>query len=128
MTHFALIPLLYQGMEGSSLGVWIAHGEGRFHFPDKTIHDDVLKNNLSPLRYVNDCNEITEEYPFNPNGSPDGIAALCSADGRHLAMMPHPERVFTTWQWPWKPDGWEDLKASPWLQMFQNARIFCSEN
>lgn len=112
-------------MEGSSLGVWVAHGEGRFHFPDKTVYNRVLSKNLAPLRYVNDANEITEEYPFNPNGSPAGIAAVCSEDGRHLALMPHPERVFTTWQWPWMPDGWKDLKAGPWLQMFQNARIFC---
>jgi phosphoribosylformylglycinamidine synthase len=120
--------ILFKGMEGSSLGVWVAHGEGRFHFPGSGVKDMVIKNNLAPLRYVNDTNEITEEYPFNPNGSPLGIAAMCSQDGRHLAMMPHPERVFTTWQWPWTPTGWKDLKAGPWLQMFQNARIFCDEN
>lgn len=114
-----------QGMEGSSLGVWIAHGEGRFHFPDKSVYDSVLANNLAPMRYVNDTNQVTEEYPFNPNGSPAGMAALCSKDGRHLALMPHPERAFTTWQWPWMPEEWKDLQAGPWLQMFQNARIFC---
>jgi phosphoribosylformylglycinamidine synthase len=120
--------VMLKGMEGSSLGVWVAHGEGRFHFPDPSVKDMVTEKNLIPLRYVNDTNEVTEAYPFNPNGSPDGIAALCSDDGRHLAMMPHPERVFTTWQWPWMPSGWEDLKAGPWLQMFQNARLFCDEN
>lgn len=114
-------------MEGSSLGVWIAHGEGRFHFPDANIHENAMNSGLAPLRYVNDDNEITQQYPFNPNGSPDGIAALCSEDGRHLAMMPHPERVFTTWQWPWMPADWKDIKASPWLRLFQNARTFCSE-
>jgi len=118
---------LWQDMEGSSLGVWIAHGEGRFHFPDKSIHEHVLGSSLAPLRYVNDTNEVTEEYPFNPNGSPDGIAGLCSEDGRHLALMPHPERVFNTWQWPWKPDSWSSLQASPWLKIFQNARAFCSD-
>eukprot|EP00535_Pseudo-nitzschia_heimii_P003529 CAMPEP_0197185178 /NCGR_PEP_ID=MMETSP1423-20130617/11355_1 /TAXON_ID=476441 /ORGANISM="Pseudo-nitzschia heimii, Strain UNC1101" /LENGTH=1318 /DNA_ID=CAMNT_0042636165 /DNA_START=14 /DNA_END=3970 /DNA_ORIENTATION=- len=117
--------IMFKGMEGSSLGVWVAHGEGRFFFPDESIHDDVKKNNQIPLRYVNDQNEPTEAYPFNPNGSPGGIAALCSGDGRHLAMMPHPERVFTTWQWPWTPSEWKDLEAGPWLQMFQNAREFC---
>lgn len=115
-------------MEGTSLGVWVAHGEGRFHFPSKDIHGEVLSGNLAPLRYVNDSNEITQEYPFNPNGSPDGIAALCSKDGRHLAMMPHPERVFTTWQWPWVPNDWKNLNASPWLKMFQNAREFCDQS
>lgn len=117
--------IMFKGMEGSSLGVWVAHGEGRFHFPDKSIHENVMTNNLAPVRYVNDSNEITQEYPFNPNGSPDGIAALCSEDGRHLAMMPHPERVFTTWQWPWTPEEWKDYKVGPWLKMFQNARKFC---
>ena len=120
--------VMLKGMEGSSLGVWVAHGEGRFHFPDPSIKDSVLENGLAAVRYVNDSNEVTQEYPFNPNGSPDGIAALCSEDGRHLAMMPHPERVFTTWQWPWTPTEWKDFEAGPWLQMFQNARIFCDEN
>ena len=115
-------------MEGSLLGVWVAHGEGRFHFPSKSIHDNVMSNNLAPLHYVNNSNEITQEqYPFNPNGSPDGIAALCSEDGRHLAMMPHPERVSTTWQWPWVPEEWAEFKVGPWLRMFQNARKFCDE-
>lgn len=117
--------IMFKGMAESSLGVWIAHGEGRFHFPDSTVHEHVMEQHLAPLRYVNDTNEITMEYPFNPNGSPDGIAALCSEDGRHLAMMPHPERLFTTWQWPWVPEEWRDFKVGPWLQMFQNAREFC---
>jgi phosphoribosylformylglycinamidine synthase len=120
--------VLFKGMEGSSLGVWIVHGEGRAHFPDSSVRDFVFDNNLAPLRYINDANDVTEEYPFNPNGSPFGIAAMCSHDGRHLAMMPHPERVFTTWQWPWMPASWSDLKASPWMRMFQNARTFCDEN
>mmetsp|Transcript_5480 Transcript_5480/g.13028 ORF Transcript_5480/g.13028 Transcript_5480/m.13028 type:complete len:1217 (-) Transcript_5480:58-3708(-) len=119
--------IMFKGMEGSSLGVWVAHGEGRFFFPDESVHDAVKKNNQIPVRYVNDKNEPTEAYPFNPNGSPGGIAALCSEDGRHLAMMPHPERVFTTWQWPWTPSEWKDLEAGPWLQMFQNAREFCDK-
>jgi phosphoribosylformylglycinamidine synthase len=120
--------VMFKGMEGSSLGVWVAHGEGRFHFPDASVRSMVMEKSLAPIRYVNDTNEVTQEYPFNPNGSPDGIAALCSEDGRHLAMMPHPERVFTTWQWPWMPASWKDLEAGPWLQMFQNARVFCEEN
>lgn len=119
--------VMFKGMEGSSLGVWVAHGEGRFHFPDKSIQDMVIENNLAPLRYVNDTNETTTEYPFNPNGSPLGIAGMCSQDGRHLALMPHPERVFTSWQWPWQPDEWKEFTVGPWLQMFQNARRFCDE-
>jgi len=120
--------VMFKGMEGSSLGIWVAHGEGRFHFPEKARHDTVLEKDLAPLRYVNDTNAVTQEYPFNPNGSPDGIAALCSEDGRHLAMMPHPERVFTKWQWPWTPEEWKGFEVGPWLRMFQNARAFCDEN
>eukprot|EP00557_Chaetoceros_sp_GSL56_P007146 CAMPEP_0176504866 /NCGR_PEP_ID=MMETSP0200_2-20121128/16181_1 /TAXON_ID=947934 /ORGANISM="Chaetoceros sp., Strain GSL56" /LENGTH=1316 /DNA_ID=CAMNT_0017904365 /DNA_START=106 /DNA_END=4056 /DNA_ORIENTATION=- len=119
--------VMFKGMEGSSLGVWIAHGEGRFHFPDGAVHEHVMERHLAPLRYVNDTNDITTEYPFNPNGSPDGIAALCSEDGRHLAMMPHPERLFIPWQWPWVPEEWKDFSVGPWLKMFQNAREFCDQ-
>ena len=68
--------------------------------------------------------QITESYPLNPNGSPHGIAALCSEDGRHLAMMPHPERCFMKWQWPWAPPAWKDHAAAPWLKLFQNAQAF----
>ena len=122
--------VLLKGMEGSSLGVWVAHGEGRFHFPDPDILDKVIANHLAPIRYVDDSNNITTMYPFNPNGSPNGIAALCSHDGRHLAIMPHPERVFTTWQWPWMPQEWkkQSWEVGPWLQMFQNAQSFCNNN
>jgi len=120
--------IMFKGMEGSSLGVWVAHGEGRFHFPDEKVHEHAISSNLAPVRYVDDSNNITQEYPFNPNGSPDGMAALCSEDGRHLAMMPHPERVFTTWQWPWMPEEWSDYQVGPWLKMFQNAREYCDNH
>lgn len=79
-------------MEGSNVGIWVAHGEGRCHFPDEAVELAVLEGGLAPLRYTDAQGRATETYPFNPNGSPHGIAALCSADGRHLAMMPHPER------------------------------------
>jgi phosphoribosylformylglycinamidine synthase len=120
--------VLLTGMAGSKLGVWVAHGEGRLVYPDQSVADDVEKNNLSPLAYVDPYGDPTEEYPYNPNGSPLGITALCSRDGRHLAMMPHPERCFRLWQWPWKPSAWDSLKASPWLRMFQNARQWCLDN
>ncbi|CAM9462984.1 unnamed protein product [Ascophyllum nodosum] len=124
--------VLLTDMEGSSLGVWVAHGEGRALFPDADStrsREWVLEQGLAPVRYVDDSNNPTEAYPFNPNGSPDGIAALCSEDGRHLAMMPHPERCFLTWQWPYMPKEWRNtLAASPWLKMFQNARQWCDEN
>ena len=121
--------LMLRGMAGSRLGVWVAHGEGRALFPTAAVRDRVLADRLAPLRYVDDSGAATAAYPFNPNGSPHGIAALCSPDGRHLAMMPHPERVFLRWQWPWLPAAWrESLAASPWLQLFQNARRWCEES
>ena len=119
--------VLLKGMEGSSLGVWVAHGEGQAHFPHASVLDSAIADGLAPLRYVNDDNQPTEAYPFNPNGSTQGIAALCSADGRHLAMMPHPERCFQTWQWPWMPEEWAGLRSGPWLKLFQNARLFCEQ-
>lgn len=77
-------------MEDSILGVWVAHGEGRAQFSDGNALESVLNLGRAPLRYVDDHGEETMTYPYNPNGSPSGIAGLCSADGRHLAMMPHP--------------------------------------
>ncbi|XP_024023484.1 probable phosphoribosylformylglycinamidine synthase, chloroplastic/mitochondrial [Morus notabilis] len=120
--------IMLKGMEGSTLGVWAAHGEGRAYFPDHSVFDRVLHSNLAPVRYCNDDGNETEQYPFNVNGSPLGVAAICSSDGRHLAMMPHPERCFLMWQFPWYPKQWnEDKKGpSPWLKMFQNARDWCS--
>ncbi len=121
--------IMLQGMEGSVLGVWVAHGEGRMYFPDKDVYNEVVDKKLAPVRYANDLGETTEAYPFNPNGSPVGITGLCSPDGRHLVMMPHPERAFLKWQWGWMPDEWNsELKASPWLRMFQNARQWVLKN
>lgn len=118
--------IMLKGMEGSVLGIWVAHGEGRAYFPDDKILEKIEKDKLAPIRYVDDNNEITIGYPFNPNGSANGIASLCTYDGRHLAIMPHPERTFLKWQWPWMPQEWKNnLKASPWLRMFQNARKWC---
>ncbi|RZC92248.1 hypothetical protein C5167_026880 [Papaver somniferum] len=105
--------IMFKGMEGSTLGVWAAHGEGRAYFPDTGIQDHILNSNLAPLRYCDDSGGITEVYPFNPNGSPLGVAAICSKDGRHLAMMPHPERCFLMWQFPWYPKHWNLDKKDP---------------
>lgn len=121
--------IMLSGMEGSVLGVWTAHGEGQFEFPLPSILNAVLQQGLAPVRYVNDDGAMTTDYPFNPNGSPCGIAALCTPDGRHLAMMPHPERAFLDWQWPWMPDELRSESGfSPWLQMFINARLWCERN
>jgi phosphoribosylformylglycinamidine synthase len=119
--------IMLQGMEDSVLGIWVAHGEGMAYFPDSAIYKEA-ESGLAPVRYVDDDGRITEAYPFNPNGSPAGIAGLCSADGRHLAMMPHPERAVLTWQWGWMPEQMKStLAASPWLRMFQNAREWCEK-
>ena len=118
--------IFLRGMAGSRLGVWVAHGEGRLHLPGGTNGVDP---SLLPLRFADPEGKPTEIYPFNPNGSPGGATALTSPDGRHLAMMPHPERLANQlWQWPWLPPDWRDLPASPWLRMFQNAYDWCRSN
>ncbi len=121
--------IMLRGMEGSAFGIWVAHGEGRLYCPDLDILREAQERNLAPVYYVDDEGVATEKYPFNPNGSALGIAALCSPDGRHLALMPHPERSSFKWQWPWMPESWKaTLHASPWLRMFQNARSWCDHN
>lgn len=128
--------IMLKGMEGSILGIWSAHGGGRLYCPNPKILSDARKQGLTPIAYADDEGVPTEKYRFNPNGSPFGIAAFCSPDGRHLAMMPHPERSFLLWQWPWIPEEWKSEKwrfkvgehllwASPWLKLFQNAREWC---
>jgi phosphoribosylformylglycinamidine synthase len=118
--------VMLRDMAGAKLGIWVAHGEGRAHFPDPEVMDRILEAGLAPIRYIDDRDRATTAYPFNPNGSHEGIAALTSRDGRHLALMPHPERSFLTWQWGWIPEEWKGREAaSPWLKMFQNAREWC---
>jgi phosphoribosylformylglycinamidine synthase len=118
--------IMLRGMEDTTLGIWLAHGEGRALFPDGDVLQRIEREGLAPIRFVDDDGDVTERYPFNPNGSPAGIAALCSPDGRHLAVMPHPERTYLPWQWGWMPPEWRrNLAAGPWLRMFQNAREWC---
>lgn len=120
--------IMLRGMAGSVLGVWSAHGEGRLEFPNPELMEQVLKQGLAPVRYVDDDGGVTETYPCNPNGSPAGIAGLCTPDGRHLAMMPHPERAFLNRQLPWVPKELQnDSGFSPWMQMFLNARQWCED-
>ncbi len=120
--------VMLKGMAGSTLGIWVAHGEGRAYFPDRKILHGMESRNLAPVRYVDDRGKVTMQYPFNPNGSASGIAAVCSPDGRHLAIMPHPERTFLKWQWGFMPEEWKkNLKSSPWARMFQNAREWCGD-
>jgi phosphoribosylformylglycinamidine synthase len=121
--------IFFKGMIGSTFGVHVAHGEGRLYLPNPSFHPEIRKYGLAPLAYVTPDGEPTEAYPYNPNGSPYGYAGLSSPNGRHLAMMPHPERGFLKWQWHWMPEAWKDgLAASPWLRLFQNARRWCDES
>jgi len=117
--------MMLQGMENLTFGIHVDHGEGFLHFPDPAIRAEVLAGNLATLAYVDDAGQPTEAYPFNPNGSPGGLTGLCSPDGRHLAMMPHPERAFLPWQCHWLPEEMKQLEVSPWLRMFQNAYEWC---
>jgi phosphoribosylformylglycinamidine synthase len=120
--------VMLRGMEGLVFGIHVDHGEGRLYFPDQSIRERVAAQGLAPVVYVDDAGEPTEAYPFNPNGSPGGLAGLCSEDGRHLAMMPHPERVFLPWQAHWLPEAMNNLEVSPWQQIFCNAYDWCMEN
>ncbi len=122
--------IMFKDMTDSILGIWVAHGEGKLQFPDPTLMDEVISKKLVSVVFVDDEGQVGGKvpgsYPFNPNGSPLGITGLCTQDGRHLAMMPHPERAFLKWQWPWMPGELNDgLKESPWIRMFQNAREWC---
>jgi len=110
--------LFFRGMEGSRLPVATAHGEGFAEF-----RDDAQLAAARPyvaLRFVDGRGRSTEAYPHNPNGSPEGITGLTTADGRFTILMPHPERVWRTAQLSWAPREWGE--ASPWLAMFHNAR------
>ena len=100
-------------MDGLVFGMWVAHGEGRFRTKEKNI----------PIQYVDLQHNPTIVYPYNPNGSVNGIAALSSRNNRHLAIMPHPERSFLKYQIPWSNI---ELKGdySPWFKMFLNARNY----
>nr|XP_037277136.1 phosphoribosylformylglycinamidine synthase-like [Rhipicephalus microplus]XP_037277137.1 phosphoribosylformylglycinamidine synthase-like [Rhipicephalus microplus]XP_037277138.1 phosphoribosylformylglycinamidine synthase-like [Rhipicephalus microplus] len=122
--------VMLKGMEGSILGVWVAHGEGRFEFRQDALLEQLEAQQLVGMRYVDDEGHATEEYPLNPNGSPRGIAALCSDDGRHLAVMPHPERCSLPWQWAYVPQEWQKgqgFRTSPWAKLFANAHDWCTK-
>ena len=102
--------VMFGSLAGMTLGVWVAHGEGRFRLPqDKSD-------------YHITATYSHHTYPANPNGSDHDVAAICSPDGRHLAMMPHLERSFLPWQCAWYPEDRRKDEATPWLEAFVNAR------
>ena len=107
--------VMLKSMVGSRLGIWVAHGEGKFELP----YDESTYN--IPVKYTYD------KYPGNPNGSEFATAAICSDDGRHLAMMPHLERAFVPWQWANYPNDRKNDEVAPWIEAFVNAREWIKE-
>lgn len=122
--RFALVEVvespsvLLQGMSGSRLPIVVAHGEGRAEYRNE--NHLARSRELMALRFIENNGEVAVRYPANPNGSPEGVTGLTSADGRVTIMMPHPERVIRTVQNSWYPDRWEE--DGPWLRLFRNAR------
>lgn len=102
--------VMLSDLEGMELGIWVAHGEGKFVMP------------YSEDRYHITMKYSYSSYPANPNGSMYDIAGLCSADGRHLAMMPHLERAYFPWQCAWYPEDRRNDDVTPWMKAFVNAR------
>ena len=136
--------VFFNGMSGTSMPIATAHGEGRASFtpsPSLSANNKSLNaakarafcdEQLAPILYVDNATlEPTTSYPYNPNGSPEGIAGIRNQDGRVLAMMPHPERTIMGGIGSWYPDEHADKKGAgvetwgdygPWMRMFQSAR------
>ncbi|MGC9353172.1 MAG: phosphoribosylformylglycinamidine synthase, partial [Mariniphaga sp.] len=108
--------VMLNNMAGMKLGIWVAHGEGKFYLPFNELEYHI------PIKYSHD------EYPANPNGSHFAAAAVCSDDGRHLAMMPHLERAFAPWQWAHYPAERKRDELAPWIQAFVNAREWITQH
>ncbi len=113
--------ILLQGMAGSRMPVAVAHGEGRAQGKDLAA---LMQAGLVGLRYVDNHGTSTMRYPYNPNGSVQGMTAVCSEDGRATIMMPHPERVFRQVQQTWRSTEDAHDDAGAWLRIFRNARVF----
>ena len=107
--------IMMHSLSGSKLGIWVAHGEGRFYLPEPEDHYNVV----AKYNYA--------EYPGNPNGSDYNVAGICSKDGRHLAMMPHPERAIFPWQNAYYPRNRKQDEVTPWIEAFVNARKWIEE-
>lgn len=108
--------VMFGSLSGNKLGIWVAHGEGKFYLPEgEDKYNVVAKYNYA-------------EYPGNPNGSDYAVAGICSADGRHLAMMPHLERAIFPWQNAWYPADRRNDDVTPWIEAFVNARKWIEKN
>ncbi|MEV4783124.1 phosphoribosylformylglycinamidine synthase [Burkholderia sp. LMU1-1-1.1] len=122
--RFAMVEVLdspsifFNGMAGTQTPIAIAHGEG---YADFTQTGNIAEA-VAAMRFVDQRGAATEAYPFNPNGSPQGLTSVTTADGRFTVMMPHAERVFRSVQQSWHPEAWGE--DSPWMRMFRNARKF----
>ncbi|MEZ8698930.1 phosphoribosylformylglycinamidine synthase [Vibrio lentus] len=112
--------VFFNGMEGSRMPIAVSHGEGRVEVRDNDHLNAIENSGTVALRYVDNNGNQTQQYPNNPNGSPNAITGLTTTDGRVTIMMPHPERVFRTVANSWSPEGWGENGA--WMRMFQNAR------
>jgi len=104
--------VLFGSLSGMEMGIWVAHGEGKFALPKAESDYRIV------LKYA------YSDYPANPNGSDFDTAGLCSADGRHVAMMPHLERAFLPWQCAHLPNELRTADATPWLKAFANAKAW----
>ena len=118
--------ILFRDMAGARLPIAIAHGEGRVQFTDAAAKSRAERDGLLAARFVDAHGDPATRYPANPNGSPEGLTALTTPDGRITIMMPHPERVFRTVQYSWHPPEWGE--DGPWLRLFQNARMWLSNS
>jgi phosphoribosylformylglycinamidine synthase len=104
--------VMLKTLAGSKLGIWVAHGEGRFKLPKEEKDYHIAMKYGYP------------EYPGNPNGSDYNVAGICSEDGRHLAIMPHLERSIFPWNWAYYPENRKDDEITPWIEAFVNARTW----
>jgi len=114
--------LILAEMAGSALPVVVSHGEGRADFAHLGAGGGVPQDLAVALQYIDGLGEVTQAYPLNPNGSPNGIAGITTRDGRVTIMMPHPERTFRTAQMSWLPESWKQHELAGWYRLFAGAR------
>lgn len=118
--------VLLQGLQGAQLPIGVSNAQGRLVFESEALQQAAVQEGLIALRFIDSQGEVTERYPANPTGSPDGITGLCSADGRVTLLLPNAERFFLTSQWSWHPKAWG--VHAPWFKIFVNAREFAQRH